>query len=96
MISFISINVPGIADQVNRILLGLAQLDILPARALESWLLHFDDIDDYALTDKFNELGYSNINSLRNMGSSFLYFVIALACMIVVASASIVVNFFFK
>ncbi len=48
ILSFVSINVPGIANQVNKALLNLAQLDILPSSQIESWFFQFDDDGDKA------------------------------------------------
>jgi hypothetical protein len=35
----------------------------------------FNDFEDTSINDYFYNFGYSNTNSLRNMGSSFLYLV---------------------
>jgi hypothetical protein len=48
ILSFVSVNVPGIAYQVNTVLLNLAQLDILPSSQIKSWFFEFDDDGDEA------------------------------------------------
>jgi hypothetical protein len=38
-------------------------------------MLVFNDFEDSSINDYFDNFGYSNTNSIRNMGSSFLYLV---------------------
>ena len=80
VLSLISLNVPGVANQVNSILLQLAQLDVLPTPLIEEAFLTFNDFEDTPINDNFAQFGLSGTNSLRNMGSAFIYvFIGALA-----------------
>jgi hypothetical protein len=80
VLSLISLNVPGVANQVNSVLLQLAQLDVLPTPLIEEAFLTFNDFEDTPINDNFDQFGLSGTNSLRNMGSAFIYvFIGALA-----------------
>ena len=58
ILSLISINVPGIANDFNIALLALAQLDILPADLIENYIFDFDDSTDEPINSYFGLLGY--------------------------------------
>ncbi|TNV87837.1 hypothetical protein FGO68_gene508 [Halteria grandinella] len=53
-------------------------MDILPADKIEEYFLEFDEINDSSLGQSFEGAGFDSLNSLRNMGSSFVYIIISL------------------
>ena len=73
VLSLISLNVPGVANQVNSVLLQLAQLDVLPTPLIEEAFLTFNDFEDTPINENFDQFGLQGTNSLRNMGSAFIY-----------------------
>jgi len=82
ILSLISINVPGVANDFNMVLLALAQLDILPAEMIENYFFNFDDHKDPPINNYFDMVGYENKNSLRNLGSASIYFLASFAILI--------------
>ncbi len=73
ILNVISVNVPGMASQYNNMVLGFSQLDILPSDEIYNNVFSFDDNDE-ALNPYFDKLGYSSKYSVRNMGSTFIFF----------------------
>jgi hypothetical protein len=50
----------------------------------------FDEENDEPLTPFFDQLGYSNISSINNMGSAFLFFIIEVALFIVILPITLI------
>lgn len=55
-------------------ILSLSQLDVLPTETIYDWFFTFDE-DDEALNPFFEQVGYESTNSMRNMGSTFIFVV---------------------
>ncbi|TNV87920.1 hypothetical protein FGO68_gene8254 [Halteria grandinella] len=53
-------------------------MDILPADKVEEYFLEFDELNDSSLGNSFEGAGFDSLNSLRNMGSSFIYIIMSL------------------
>ena len=53
-------------------------MDVLPAEEIEELILVFNDFEDAAINDYFDNFGLSYTSSLRNMGSSFIYILISI------------------
>jgi hypothetical protein len=47
-------------------------------------MFSFDEDNDEPLTPFFDQLGYSNISSINNMGSAFLFLLFEVALLVVV------------
>ncbi len=80
ILSLISITVPGIARSVNKIVLGFVYMDLLKT---DLWLdnyITFDHVNDYAINLYFEDSGFGSINSIINLGSTFVYIIIAALC----------------
>jgi hypothetical protein len=50
----------------------------------------FDEENDEPLTPFFDQLGYSNISSINNMGSAFLFFIFEVTLLIVVLPMTLI------
>ena len=77
ILSLISVRILGIANQLNKVLLDLSQMDILPYIDIDDKFLDFDDWEEEPLNDQFAFFGLENTNSLRNMGSTYIYLMIS-------------------
>jgi hypothetical protein len=53
-------------------LFPLITFDLIPTEELYNALLDFDEIEEEAITDQFEIVGYGDILMIRNMGSMFL------------------------
>jgi hypothetical protein len=53
----------------------MGQMDILPSEDIEKYFLKFDEDNDSDLGPSFVETGFSSLNTLVNMGSSFIYLI---------------------
>jgi hypothetical protein len=52
----------------------------------------FDEDNDDPLTPFFDQLGYSNINAINNMGSAFLFFLCEVALLIVIFPMTLILR----
>ena len=75
ILSLISVNMPALASAINKQLLNLAQLNILPSTKINNAILKFSGNNDDPINDNFNQLVYNNINSIENMNSTFLFLI---------------------
>lgn len=78
ILNLISINIPGVAQYVNKVIFSITQLDILPTDLIYDQMFTFDEDNDEPLTPFFDQLGYSNISAVNNLGSAFLIFLLEL------------------
>ena len=47
-------------------------------------MLEFDEYSDYSLNPEFEVLGVSSMNSLKNMGSTFVFLMMNIAIVVVI------------
>ena len=83
MLSLISLNLPGEATMIQKTIIMISQLDILPSQILVDSILSFDPSYDRGITMQFNEAGYESLNSIKNMGSTFVYLFINCGILII-------------
>ncbi len=85
LLSLISINVPGIAKQLNSGLLNLAQLNSVSSdKVIADSFLAFNDTADSALNIDFERFGYNKTNFLRNIKTAGTYVLIAIVTLAIV------------
>lgn len=58
-------------------------MDILPTSEIEEKVLVFNDFEDAPINDYFDNFGYSSTNSIRNMGSSFIYIIVGIIFLLI-------------
>ncbi len=92
VLNLISINIPGVAQYVNKVIFGLTQLDILPSDIIYDMMFTFDEDNDEPLTPFFDQLGYSNITAVNNMGSGFLFFLLELILLFFILPLSLLLR----
>ena len=83
MLSLISLNLPGEATMIQKTIIQISQLDILPSEIFVDYILSFDPSYDRGITTQFNEAGYESFKSIKNMGSTFLYLIINCSLLII-------------
>lgn len=71
----VSVNIPGLAGRYSKIILSFAQLDLLPTDLIFDNIFTFANDNDEALNPYFDRLGLSSSYSIKNMGSTFVFFV---------------------
>ncbi|TNV73462.1 hypothetical protein FGO68_gene7769 [Halteria grandinella] len=74
-LTIISIRLPPLTTVINRSLLQFSQVDILPTDKIEEYFIEFDDEEDTPLSQSFESAGFGSRNSLRNLGSTFIYII---------------------
>lgn len=84
----IAIPIYGSAQAVSAMLLQFSQLDILPADLINSYVFTFDENDD-PVNSYFDIVGISHHNSIRNMGSTFIFMVLDIGILIIIGMARI-------
>lgn len=90
LLSLISINVPGIAKQLNSGLLNLAQLNSVSSdKVIADRFLTFNDSADKALNVDFERFGYKKTNFLRNIKTAGTYVLIAIASLLIVMASKL-------
>lgn len=84
LLSLISINVPGVAKEINSGLLNLAQLNSVSSdKIIEDSFLTFNDTADSALNVDFERFGYKQTNFLRNIKTAATYVIIAILSLMI-------------
>jgi hypothetical protein len=80
ILTLVSMNVPGVAQIIQFVLINFIYFDILYT---ERWFPEFMtylnleiDFEDYPLNSYFNENGFESLTFLINIGSSFFFFII--------------------
>lgn len=48
-------------------------MDLLPSSLIDGAIYTFNTDSEYAISDHFDLMGYSTMNAIVNMGSSFIY-----------------------
>ncbi|TNV86101.1 hypothetical protein FGO68_gene9543 [Halteria grandinella] len=84
----IAIPVQGVSQSVSSLILQFAQMDILPSDIINSYIFSFNE-NDQPLNPYFDIVGQSYTNSVRNMGSTFLFFVSNAVLLIFIGVASV-------
>ena len=64
VLNLISITIPGFAQYINKVIFTVIQLDIIPADMIYDYIFTFEEENNEPLTPFFDQLGYSNINSI--------------------------------
>ncbi|TNV86166.1 hypothetical protein FGO68_gene3550 [Halteria grandinella] len=85
----IAIPVQGASQQLSAMVLQLAQLDILPTEAINGYLFEFNE-DDQPVNHYFDSVGLSYHNSVRNLGSTFLFLVGWIALLFVISATALI------
>jgi hypothetical protein len=75
LFSLITVHIPGLARDISSVILSCSQFDIFPTDIIYNWAFSFDDKDDEPLSFFFDEFGFSTKNTIKNMGSSFIFLV---------------------
>ncbi len=84
LLSLISINVPGVAKEINSGLLNLAQLNSVSSdQMIADSFLNFNDTADRALNVDFERFGYRKTNFLRNIKTTATYVIIAILTLMI-------------
>jgi hypothetical protein len=75
IMALMSINVPGYAAVINKVLIQMASVDLLPSDMMISGLLHEDDneVESTPFNEYFDTAGLSSTQTIENLGSSFVY-----------------------
>jgi hypothetical protein len=90
ILNLISITIPGVAQYINKFIFSLTQLDILPSDLIYDKMFIFDEENDEPLTLFFDQLGFSNINAINNMGSAFLFLIFDLALLLFIMPMTLI------
>ncbi|TNV86941.1 hypothetical protein FGO68_gene16476 [Halteria grandinella] len=72
MLQLININIPGRAQMIMSILMNLIYMDLLQTNLWLDKILNIED-DGEALCPSFDLAGYSTLNSVSNLGSTFVF-----------------------
>lgn len=92
VLNLISITIPGFAQYINKVIFTVIQLDIIPADMIYDYIFTFEEENNDPLTPFFDQLGYSNINSIQNMGSAFLFLLFELALLFFVLPITMILR----
>lgn len=66
-------------------------MDILPTDLMFSFTgLNFDDFNDEAFNPEFDALGFGSLNSIKNMGSTFVFMMINVGVLVIMAAVYII------
>jgi hypothetical protein len=65
-------------------------LDVLPSDLIYDKMFTFDEDNDEPLTPFFDQLGYSNISAIKNMGSAFFFLLFEVSLLIVVLPLTLI------
>jgi hypothetical protein len=85
MLSLISVNVPGIAKEINSGLLNLAQLNSVSSdKVITDSFLSFNDTADKPLNQDFDKFGYKYTNFLRNIKTAGTYVIISVVSLLLI------------
>ncbi|TNV86375.1 hypothetical protein FGO68_gene11153 [Halteria grandinella] len=88
ILSFISINVPGLVQLIQSLILSFIYMDLLQTDQWYPSLFFSGDIDsDYSLSPYFDLNGFTSMKFILNLGSTFFYLVIILFLYIVLLFA---------
>jgi hypothetical protein len=75
--SLMSINIPALPRSINNVILEFSQMDLLPSEQIVGYFIELDQFNDEPINDYFDQGGFSSQYSIMNLGSSFIYLVIA-------------------
>ncbi|TNV87252.1 hypothetical protein FGO68_gene8134 [Halteria grandinella] len=76
MLSFINISIPGQASVLSSILLNLIYMDLLQTDKWMDKIVDLDDEDnDRSLCPSFERVGYTSMNTISNLGSTFVFLI---------------------
>lgn len=76
LLSLMSINIPGLASVINNILMNLIYMDLLQTSLWIEYIIDLSNPEDLALCPAFDLAGYNSINSVTNLGSTFIFLVV--------------------
>ena len=93
MLSLLSINLPGEAYIIQRTIINFAQLDLLPSDYLTDKIFEFDPQFNHGLTFEFDDAGFDSMNTIKNLGSTFLYIIFNTALLVLIGILKLTASF---
>ena len=89
-LSMISVNVPGLAQMIQSIILNFIYLDILQTSMWLSPFLSVQDMDsegviqsDFSINDYFDQSGFNSMVMVKNLGSSLIYLAVYFVALVI-------------
>ncbi|TNV87174.1 hypothetical protein FGO68_gene17413 [Halteria grandinella] len=94
MLSLININMPGQASLITSIIMDLVYMDLLQTDLWFDNIIDLESCEDQALCPSFQLAGYSSMNTIRNLGSTFIFMFILVALQILLVVIKLANNIF--
>ncbi|TNV87376.1 hypothetical protein FGO68_gene11805 [Halteria grandinella] len=73
LLSLMSINIPGLASVINNILMNFIYMDLLQTGLWIEYIVDLENPEDRSLCPTFALAGYTSMNSVSNLGSTFIF-----------------------
>lgn len=73
LLSLLALNVPGAVQPLSKLILGFVYMDLLMTDRWFTPMLDLDEENQEALSPYFENLGFSSMTAIVNLGSTFLF-----------------------
>ena len=92
LLALISVPIQGPAKIIDSFILGFSQMDVLPSEIIMDKMFTFNNEEDVALNEAFENAGFPFTNAMRNMGSTFFYLLIDFGALLVLFLTTLCLN----